>query len=203
MNKTGKTLLIGVLIVILLAASYVVYGKLSAKEPSAASGTSVTTADTETVSSGITAGTTETTASAAVAAADFTVYDADGNAVTLSSFQGKPTVVNFWASWCSYCKQELPDFQAAYEQYGDRVNFVMVDLTGGGNDSAADAQSIISKNGYTFPVYFDNDSSAVSAYGIRSIPVTCFIGTDGSLQDSNTGAMSESALTASIESLLG
>ena len=203
MNKTGKTLLIGVLIVVLLAAAYVLYGKLSAGEPSAATGASTSASGTNASSSGITTGTAETSASAAKAAPDFTVYDTNGNPVTLSSFQGKPTVVNFWASWCGYCKQELPDFQAAYEQYGDKVNFVMVDLTGGGGDNAADAQSLISKNGYTFPVYYDNDDSAASAYSVRSIPATCFINSDGSLQSSNTGAMNESSLTKAIESLLG
>mgnify|MGYP002512586036 CR=1 FL=1 len=59
-------------------------------------------------------------------AKDFTVYDIDGNPVKLSDFRGRPIVLNFWASDCYYCVQEMPDFQNAYEKYGDEVVFLMV-----------------------------------------------------------------------------
>ena len=49
---------------------------------------------------------------------DFTVYDANGNAVKLSDFIGKPIVLNFWASWCPPCKSEMPHLQQLYEDYG-------------------------------------------------------------------------------------
>lgn len=210
MNKTGKTLLTGLLIVVVLAAAYILYGKYSAKESAVTTETTAAAATADTGAAGKTGATTGTSAAtagttaapAANAAPDFTVYDTDGNAVTLSSFQGKPTVVNFWASWCGYCKQEMPDFQAAYEKYGDQVNFVMVDTNGGGGDSISDAQSVISKNGFTFPVYFDTDNSGASAYGVRGIPASYFIAADGSLVSSNRGAMSGDALTAAIEALL-
>ena len=93
----------------------------------------------------------------------------------LSDFRGKPIVLNFWASDCYYCALEMPDFQAAYEKYGDEVEFLMVCFTSFANRSVAHEQSYIDRNRYTFPVYFDTSDSAVYAYGIDAIPQTFFI----------------------------
>lgn len=138
----------------------------------------------------------------AQAAPDFTVYDADGNEVTFSSLLGKPVVLNFWASWCGPCQSEMPHFQDAYEQYGEDVTFVMVNLTEGGGDSIDDAQELIVSNGYTFPVYYDNDGDAAANYSIYSIPYSCFITADGLVQDTHLGMMSADGLTAAIEKLI-
>ena len=59
---------------------------------------------------------------------DFTVYDEEGNAVKLSDFEGKPVVLNFWASWCGPCKSEMPDFEEAYGEYGEEIQFLMVNI---------------------------------------------------------------------------
>ena len=75
-------------------------------------------------------------------AADFTVYDKDGNAVKLSDFEGKPVVVNFWASSCQPCQLEMPYFQSAYETYHDEIAFLMVNLCGYNNDTRADADAL-------------------------------------------------------------
>ena len=59
-------------------------------------------------------------------APDFTVQTMDGGDVKLSDFFGKPVIINFWATWCGPCKVELPAFQAAYEEYGDEIVFLMM-----------------------------------------------------------------------------
>ena len=91
---------------------------------------------------------------------DFTVMDASGKEVKLSDFRGKPTVVNFWASWCGPCKSEMPDFDAVYQEMGDEIHFLMVNMTDGGQETLAGAQKFIADSGYTFPVYYDTQYSA-------------------------------------------
>lgn len=108
-------------------------------------------------------------------APDFTAYDSQGNPVSLHDFAGKPVILNFWASWCGPCKMEMPDFQAAYEKYGEQIHFVIVNLTDGEQETVESAQAHIQKNGYTFPVYYDKDLSGASAYSVRSIPLTLFL----------------------------
>ena len=63
-------------------------------------------------------------------APDFTVTDENGKEVKLSDFKGKPAVLNFWATWCYYCKEEMPDFNTAYKKYPE-VQFLMVNATDG------------------------------------------------------------------------
>ena len=111
-------------------------------------------------------------------APDFTVYDEKGNEVKLSDFRGKPIVVNVWASTCGPCKAEMPEFQKAFEKYGDEVQFLMIDYIGFFGESVSSAQEYIGGEGYTFPVYFDSDNDAARTYGLNSIPFTMFINED-------------------------
>ena len=134
-------------------------------------------------------------------ATDFTVYDDNDRAVTLSSMQGKPTVVNFWATWCGYCTLEMPDFEICYNDYKDEVNFMMVNLTNE-TETKQKASAFISDNGYTFPVYFDRDLSAYSAYNLTSIPRTLIILADGTLMYEHVGAMDRITLTSKIEAAI-
>ena len=93
-------------------------------------------------------------------APDFTVYDREGNEVTLYGLRGKPTVVNFWASWCPPCKEELPDFEKMYLEKGE---------------------SYIKEQGFTCPLYFDLDQDAAYTYGIQSLPTTVFYDREGNM----------------------
>lgn len=116
-----------------------------------------------------------------IIAPDFTMYDIDGNAVSLSDYYGKPLVINFWASWCGVCQNHMPVFQAAYEEYGDEINFLMVNMTDGQRETVEKASEYIADGGYTFPVYYDSDMDAAYTYGVRYLPTTYFADSEGYL----------------------
>lgn len=136
-------------------------------------------------------------------APDFPVLDADGNTVRLSDMFGKPVVINFWATWCPPWKRELPDFDRLCREYGDRVVFMMVNLTDGRRDTVDGTKKFVSEKGYTFPVYFDTGLSGAKAYSVSSTPQTTFIDANGNVFATRIGAMSEAALRSYINAILG
>ena len=147
--------------------------------------------------------TAEGTEPAKQAAPDFTVYDKEGNAHSLSEFRGKPVILNFWASWCGPCKMEMPDFDEKYGEYGDQVHFVMVNLTDGSQETVETASAFIAAEGYSFPVYFDTEYSGAMAYGVNSVPVTYFIDAEGNFVAWQQGVLSGETLQKGIDLLLG
>lgn len=137
------------------------------------------------------------------ATASFTVYAENGKKVELSDFYGKPIVVNFWATWCSPCQQEMPHFDDAYAEYKSDVKFLMVNLTTWEEDaSTSEVKSFIEKKGYDFPIYYDKDGDAAKTYGVESIPLTLFIGKDGKVAHTYTGAMKKTQLYNYIEKII-
>ncbi len=131
----------------------------------------------------------------------FTVVDARGRSVELSSIRNKPVVVNFWATWCTYCVEEMPTFEDAYKKYGDDVVFMMVNMTEG-EETVAKAKAFVAERGYTFPVYFDQYGDAANTYRVSGLPMTLFIKRDGSLYTSHTGMLSKESLESYIDRLL-
>ncbi len=133
-------------------------------------------------------------------APDFTVYDADGNEITLSSLMdGKPTVLNFWASWCGPCRSEMPHIQEAYERLGGEVSFVIINMTDGQRETQESAEEYMAESGWTFPIYFDSDYDAAMTYGAYSLPQTYFIDAEGHLIAAARGSMSAEVLQSGID----
>ena len=92
--------------------------------------------------------------------------------------------------------------EEAYKQYGDRVEFMMVNLTDGHQETVEKANKLIEENGYTFPVYYDKDLVAAYVYQVNSIPRTLFVDADGNAVVMYTGLMPEEVITERIEELL-
>jgi len=193
MNK--RVLLLLAVLVVLLAAAGIAYKSLSADVEMDNLSTG------ETVSANVPEASEE--APAQELAPDFTVYDREGNAHSLSDFRGQPVIVNFWASWCGPCKSEMPDFEEKFREYGEEIQFLMVNLTDGHQETVESASSFVDGQGYTFPVYFDSDYSGAAAYAVNAVPATYFIDAEGVLVAYGKGAMSAEVLQKGIDMLIG
>lgn len=102
---------------------------------------------------------------------------------------GKPLVINFWATWCPHCIKEMPAFQAAFEQYGDRVSFAMIDTVDGTRETVEDGSAFVFENGFTFPVYYDVKQNAAIDFGVSVMPATVIFDAEGNVVYSKAGAM--------------
>jgi peroxiredoxin len=124
-------------------------------------------------------------------APDFKLKTLDGQTVELSQ-SNKLTIVNFWATWCPPCREEMPEFQKAYEKYKDKVNFMMINVTSTETDSSA-VPEFVKKNGYTFPVLLDDGSvtsvPVADQYGIVAIPTTYIVDATGKIVYKRSGMM--------------
>lgn len=118
----------------------------------------------------------------------------------LGDFTGEvPVVLNFFASWCVPCLDEMPAFQAAYEDLGDQVNFVgLANL-----DSPEKAMEIVAETGVTYPTFSDADSSAITFFGGTQMPTTVFIDAGGEVVSVESRAFDEDELRARISELFG
>lgn len=133
---------------------------------------------------------------------DITVYDAEGNTVKLSDFYGKPIIINFWATWCPYCVEEMPLFEENYKKYKDDIHFMMVDSVDGQRETKEKGEEFIKENGYTFPVYYDTELDATIAYEAYSLPRTVFIDKDGYIIAYQPGMLSRDLFQKGIDLIL-
>lgn len=135
---------------------------------------------------------------------DFTVYNEIGDAVKLSDFkEEKNIVVNFWASWCPPCKEEMPYFNEATEKYkNEDVEILMINLTDGMRETKEIAKKYLDKEGYKLNVLYDLEEDAAFTYRIQAVPRTIFIDKNGKITVDHVGLISKEDLNKNIESLL-
>ena len=185
-----STVILGIALVVILAAAGFLYTRLApgvqnsqlANEPSQSEGPASSSSSSS-------------SSQQTNPAPSFPMEDSQGNTVQLSYFLGdKPVFLNFWASTCSPCKQEMPDIQALYEQYGDQIHFVLVNVGAAMNDTREKAENYLKEAGFTFPVYYDVDYQAISTYGINSFPFSIFIDAPGNLITYGQGKLSAELL---------
>lgn len=111
----------------------------------------------------------------------------------------RPVVLNFFASWCAPCIEEMPAFEQVHRSLGDRVAIVGMAY----RDSAGDALATVARTGVTYPAYADAEGSALTWFGGLSMPATVFIDAAGDVVDVHSGALTEDALRGKLRDLLG
>ena len=114
-------------------------------------------------------------------APDFELPRLDGTgSVSLASLRGKAVVLNFWASWCGPCRDEVPTLERAWKRYRSR-GLVMLGIDQ--QDLASDARTFASKYGMTYPIVKDRRGRVVARYGLTGVPETFFIDRRGRVVD--------------------
>nr|WP_317362482.1 cytochrome c biogenesis protein CcdA [uncultured Blautia sp.] len=131
-----------------------------------------------------------------IPAIDFTLKDQYGNTHTLSDYKGKTVFLNFWATWCSPCRAEMPDIQKLYEEF-QQEDVVILGVAApnlGREKSEEGIKGFLEENGYTYPVVMDTEAEVFQAYGINSFPTTFMIDKDGNVFGYISGQLSEETM---------
>ena len=118
-------------------------------------------------------------------AKDFSLPSLDGDKkVELKDFRGKPVVINFWASWCGPCREEMPFLERSWKQYRDRgVIFIGIDVL----DDEKAAREFLTAFGISYANLKDRSGEVASKYGVIGLPATIFIDKEGRIVRKNYG----------------
>ena len=138
-------------------------------------------------------------------APDFSVAmlspDTGNTALSLSNFKGKPVVLNFWASWCAPCKEEVPLLESSWKQVqeqGKDVVFLGIDY----QDSNNDAISFLQLYGITYPIVLDADGSVALKFSVTSLPQTIFINRNGTVMSRVPRELTAQVLSSNLKLIM-
>ncbi|MBQ5867982.1 MAG: redoxin domain-containing protein [Lachnospiraceae bacterium] len=137
-------------------------------------------------------------------AIDFTLQDQYGNTHTLADYAGKTIFLNFWATWCPPCRNEMPEIQMLHEEFSAEEDPEVVILgvaapDYGDEGSVEDITAFLEENGYTYPVLMDMTLDLFMSYGIFSYPTTFMIDANGNVFGYVTGQLNEEMMRSIIE----
>ncbi len=121
----------------------------------------------------------------------------DGVTTSFANYAGAPLIVNFFASWCTPCVKEMPDFQRLHERHGERFQIIGLAVEG-----ERPARQIVESTGVTYPVGLDDSDLLVELGGV-AMPTTVFISKQGELLESHSGVLDYSNLISRTEKLFG
>jgi len=134
-------------------------------------------------------------------AIDFTLPDLAGKKIALSDYKGKVVLLNFWATWCPYCVEEMPSLQLLYDRNkGKKFELLAVSI----GEELSDVKKFSGKGGYRFEVLLDKDKNVGRQYQAFSIPRTYIIDKKGIIVDKIIGSRNwiKDPLVRKIDKLL-
>jgi peroxiredoxin len=112
-------------------------------------------------------------------APDFTLNAQSGKPVELTQFKGQVVMLNFWASWCGPCRQEMPLLDSIYKKYG-KLGFTMIGVNVEPDSKAAN--DWLKQTPVTFPILYDTDSKVSKLYGVSGMPSTVIVDRKGTVR---------------------
>ncbi|HXI19986.1 MAG TPA: TlpA disulfide reductase family protein, partial [Gemmatimonadales bacterium] len=134
-------------------------------------------------------------------APDIVLKTREGTRVRLADLRGRAVVVNFWASWCTPCRTEIPDLMTVYREHADRGLAVLaVNLTD--QERRDDIVRFVEGTGMPFPVLLDERGTIRQRYGLIAVPTTVFIDRSGVVRGIHPGPISRQALEDGLETIL-
>ncbi|WP_003539936.1 TlpA disulfide reductase family protein [Desulfotomaculum nigrificans] len=188
MSRKNKIMAVVLLLALVLGGAYYLKTGNAAKQENQVANQDTKETKTETVE------TTEATP-APVMAPDFTLEDINGKQVRLSDLRGKKVLINFWTTWCKYCRVEMPELQKFYEQTKDKNwQILAVNITRS-ERSISDVKDYLKTNNFTFPVLLDKTGQVADQYGINSIPTSFILNEKGEVIQTKMGPFSQQELT--------
>ena len=126
--------------------------------------------------------------------------DSGKSTLSLSNLKGKPIVLNFWASWCQPCKEELPLLENAWKQMqAQKKNIVFLGIDF--QESNSDASSFLLQHGVTYLAGLDTDGSIANKYGVSSLPQTIFIDRNGTVTSREPQELTTQELSRNLQSI--
>ncbi|MCY4019904.1 MAG: cytochrome c biogenesis protein/redoxin [Chloroflexi bacterium] len=131
-------------------------------------------------------------------APDFTIATVDGQELNLSDLRDKVVLLNFWGTWCGPCRREMPEFQKAYEEWGEEGLLILAIAY---NDTEAAIRDFRDEFGLTFPLALDDSGEINDSYAVQTRPSTYIIGRDGLIRTKHFGIMTEPQLRELFDDL--
>ncbi len=118
-------------------------------------------------------------------APDIELIDINKNKLKLSELNGSVVFINFWATWCEPCIDEMPSIEGLFRRLSENPKFKLITILF--KDEGSMAFNYMNENGYTFPLYLNPDGSAAKEFGITGVPETFIIDKKGILRDKVMG----------------
>jgi cytochrome c-type biogenesis protein len=141
----------------------------------------------------------------------FKLFDQYGNEHILSNYKNKIIFLNFWATWCPPCKEEMPYIEELYKEFGENKNDVIIlgitnpitkENPNGQDKDIQNIKKFLKENYYTFPTVFDKTGMYFDSFKIRAFPTTYIIGKDGEIKAAIPGAMNKEQMTKLIKTFI-
>jgi cytochrome c biogenesis protein CcmG/thiol:disulfide interchange protein DsbE len=132
-------------------------------------------------------------------ARDFTLETLEGAGLSLQDYRGKVVLLNFWATWCTPCRDEIPDIQAAYEAYQDD-GFVVLGINV--EESRQQLEPFVAELGITYPVLLDETGQVLKMYRAIGLPISVILDRDGVIQVRHVGLVTAAQLEHYLAELL-